>query len=261
MYQKLHSLSPKAMENKHFLPAANYLFAEKEMVIEVLYAELSEAAASMPLGFIQQGEDFKLMGLLSATTGKNTYINAEGKWLSGYVPAVLRGYPFCAVPHPEDAEQAVICIDQPALVNASDDSKPLFNDQQQPSEDLSKIMEFWQQIGSDRKTTATAVASLNDAGIITPWALSVRINNQDQPVAGFFHIDTEKLNNLSGEQMCQLRDSGALQLAYAQILSKKRLNILEQVTAQYTNYKEKRRQLDEQLDTLFNGEQDLSFGF
>lgn len=264
MYKQLHSLDPQALKGKHFRPYQNFLFAEQEMAVEILFRELSDAILALPLGFGRTATgDYKLMALLSVVPGKNTYINAQGQWIGGYVPAILRGYPFAAVAHPTAANTQVICIDEAAFAEPSDDTKPLFDEDDQPSKDVKDIVTFWEMIAQDRATTNAACAQLAAAELLIPWSIQVKEGDKTRPLEGFYCIDEERLNSLEAEAFANLRESGALAMAYAQLLSRSRVKTLQQATQQYARYQETMAALNTNLDDIFGeGDNDtLKFGF
>lgn len=262
MYQALQPLNPDTQQHQHYRPYSNFLFAEGDMAVELVFRELGEAMVAMPLGFMRRDGRTQLMALLSVIPGKNTYVNAEGKWIGGYVPAVLRGYPFCAVPRADNPEKPVMCVDQAALTEPGPDTRPLFNDAGEPSDDLRPVLTFWEMIAGERRTTNAACDALEEAGLITPWAITVRDGDNEQPLTGFYRIDEDALNDLSGDALTRLRDSGALTLAYAQLLSQQRLPVLQKATTRHANQMARHRELDEQLDGLFGDDDDeLEFGF
>lgn len=263
MYQSLQALNPDTLKGKHYRPYSNFLFAEKDMAVEIVYKELPDALATMPLGFMRPTPNgpLKLMALLSVLPDKNTYVNPEGKWVGDYVPAVLRGYPMAAVPHPQEPDRSVMCIDEPALCDAGEGAQPLFDEEGNPGSALAKVLEFWQMIAEERKTTQAACRVLDDAGLIVPWDITVQGDAGAAPLNGFYRIDEARLNALEPAMLASLRPSGALTIAYAHLFSRKRVQFLQKATSQHAAYMAKRKELDLQLDGLFGNDDDIGFGF
>jgi hypothetical protein len=81
------------------------------------------------------------------------------------------------------------------------------------------IFKVLQQIEQSRAATATAVATLADAGLIQPWQLTVKIGEQQYAPQGLHRVDEAKLASLDDAAFLKLRKSGALVLAYAHLLS------------------------------------------
>ena len=89
---------------------AGYTFAQKEHLIPVVTAELSQLVPAMPLVFVPVGESYELMGLTSVQPGNNLYVAPKGQWMGDYIPAALRAYPFRLVRH-SDRDESVLCFD------------------------------------------------------------------------------------------------------------------------------------------------------
>jgi len=79
------------------------------------------------LGFVKQGEDYQLVSLVGLEKDRNLYIDLKGRWLSEYVPATLRCYPFILADHKENEEEKVLCIDQDCITEDTDAPR-LFKD-------------------------------------------------------------------------------------------------------------------------------------
>ncbi|SEQ51466.1 SapC protein [Ectothiorhodospira magna] len=265
MYQNLLPLNPDTLQHRGYRRYSNYLFAEREMAIELAYAELSDAMTAYPLGFMVQEEQVRLMALLSVMPGRNSYVTADGRWASAYVPALVRSYPFVAVPHPHKPHEHLLCVDEATLADdlSADSVTPLFDDQAQPSEALLPVLEFWKQMAVGQTRTRQVCQHLWDAGLIQPWPIRVQEGEEERTLQGFYGIDEARLNQLPAETLARLRDQGALVLAYAHLLSRARIKYLQQTTSMQVAYDSKRRELDAQLDGLF-GEGDketLKFDF
>jgi hypothetical protein len=64
-------------------------------------------------------------------------------------------------------------------------------------------------------------------GLIVPWALDItRPDGQKQRISDLFQVDESKIATLPGEDLVRLRDTGALPLIYAHLLSLPRVSTL-----------------------------------
>ncbi|MEA3642828.1 MAG: SapC family protein [Lamprobacter sp.] len=96
---------------------------------------------------------------------------------------------------------------------------------------------------------------MHDAGLIVPWPLKMqRADGQPTAVEGLWHIDEAALKRLPAATLAELCASGALGLAYAQLLSHARLDNLQKTAAIHATADEKKQQLDEQMQDFFGGE-------
>jgi len=72
------------------------------------------------------------------------------------------------------------------------------------------------------------VDALQAAELIQPWPRNLQQGENTVPVEGFHRIDEAALNALPDEAFLALRKTGALPLAYAQLLSMNQLGKLQQ---------------------------------
>ena len=254
------ALSKEQHKNAGWKKFSHYLFAKSDAVAPVLLAELSHVIPYYPLSFTRTAQgSFQLVVVQSLQTGLNLYVNKEGRWLAPYVPSVYRGYPFMLI---AQEDQWVLCVDETAQ-NFHDEKMPgdtaLFVDNEL-SEELKSVLNFHNSRVQNQKLTTQVVEQLNQADLIVPWTIQLKTSPEEtgKTVDGLFKIDETKLKTLSPETLTTLNSSGALGLAYAQLLSQVRLNDFGQ-RYEYFN-KMHQQPVDVDLDKLF-GEDDDSLKF
>jgi hypothetical protein len=214
--------------NKGWRPPAGYGFAASQALLPLVGFELSSAAVAMPIAFIEQAGRHIPVAILSPVQGRNMFVGPDGQWLGNYVPAVLRSYPFVLV-RSEGGENATLCIDEGSglIVDANEEAQKFFEEGGSPSSAVKEIMNFLQQIESNRLMTDLALAAVAEQGLIVPWPLTVSVDNQPRTIEGLYKIDEAKLNSLDDDSFLKLRKSGSLPLAYMQLLSMMRLGVFE----------------------------------
>ena len=207
-----------------------YAFAAGGNLIPLVAAELVQAVPAMPLGFVQSGEGFQLVAVTALQPGANLFVAPDGRWLGAYVPAALRGYPFRLV-KPQDRADSVLCIDKASgLVVEAGQGETFFDEDGQPSKALRDVLELLSQVERSRMATQAAVDALAAASLIQPWPLSIKQNEKNVAVTGLYRIDEPALNALGDEAFLSLRRSGALPVAYAQLLSMNQLSVLQRLS-------------------------------
>lgn len=228
---KFIPLSPKAHASKAWRKKLPVSYSSAQSAVAVFLTELPQVIQSMPLVFLPSKDrngnpGFELAALLSLTPGLNLYVFEGGRWAGDYVPAIFRSYPFRMLPDPS-GQQYVLCFDEESemLVDASEsESTAFFDENDEPSPDLAKVLEFlkWQERG--RAVTQRAVDLLAEQKLIKPWALNEPYpEGKGQPVTGLFSIDEVALKALDGSSLKKLQESNALVIAYAQLFSQQRL--------------------------------------
>jgi hypothetical protein len=227
---ELAAITPERHAKKVWKRDTDYAFVAEDSVIPLVGAELSKVALAMPTGFIKLDDGYQLVAITSLQRGQNLYVAPDGKWLGGYIPAALRGYPFQLAQH-EGAGEFILCINEASglVVENTEDGNAFFDDQDQPTQGIKDILNFLTQIKASRDVTEGAVNVLADAGLITPWEINLKQGEKVVPVKGLFRVDEAALNKLDDENFLTLRKAGGLAIAYAQLFSMNQLATLERL--------------------------------
>lgn len=225
---KLIPISKETHVDKSWTRFKSYQFAAKDNLAPLVGAEVVKAVLAFPMAFIKQGNNFKLVVLLSLTPGQNMFVAPNGQWLGGYVPSALRGYPF-RLARAEGRDDLILCVDEDSGLISDTEGEPFFDEQGQLAKPVKDVMDFLSQIEQNRIVTQQAVSALAEARVITEWNLKVKVGEEEKPVTGLYMIDEAKLNNLEDEQFLKLRKTGALPIAYAQLLSMGNIQIFERL--------------------------------
>jgi hypothetical protein len=181
----------------------------------------------LPIGFVEEFGFFVPVMLTSPVPGRNAAVGPTGQWLAGYVPAVLRAYPFSIG---FSGEKETLCIDEDSglLVNADDSTEKFFQADGSLSPTCASILELLRHTDQNRLVTNRAIVALSDAGLIKRWPLIVPVGDQRIPVNGLYCVDEAALNALDDEGLIEVR--GALPIAYAQLLSMGHVGVLSRLT-------------------------------
>lgn len=227
----LSALSPSTHRHAGWLPAGHFRHAADWATVPVVHSEISHVISTMPLALqaraaAGQGLVFDLVALLSPVPGRNLMLKPDGQWLIGYVPALLRAYPF-ALARQADSDKRVVCIDTDSgcLVdpaNANPQAQPLFTADGQPAEGFARVIDFMRDLEEARQRTRQAVAALAEHKLLVPWQLLPKEEGSAQQTPGLFRIDADALAALEAEPLYALHRTGGLMIAQAQLLSMQR---------------------------------------
>ncbi|QIK36790.1 SapC family protein [Caldichromatium japonicum] len=208
----------------------SYAFAAQQGLVPLVAAEFPKATMALPIAFVQQGEAYLPVAVLGIEPGVNLFVAPDGRWLGGYVPAVLRSYPFSLAQTGEG--QWALCIDEESgLLVAAGEGEPFFAAGGELAERVKAVMAVLQQVEHSRQTTVRACASLSQYGLIKPWPIRVKLGESQDEVEGLFQIDEGVLNRLADGPFLELRRVGALALAYCQLLSMQHIDLLGRLAA------------------------------
>lgn len=219
-----------------------FAFAANLAVVPLGGWEFSHAIAAMPIGFMERSPGSYLpVALMALSMGSNVFVGPGGQWMGGYIPAVLRTYPF-SLGHAGGNGQGELGIDEDSGVIVGDSVgegvEKFFEADGTLSPTLKAIMEMLHLIESDQAKTDAAVSALAEAALIKPWPLTVQVGDEEMTVNGLHRVDEAALNALEDAAFLKLRKASALVIAYGQLLSMvqvqglARLMLLKKQTAQ-----------------------------
>jgi len=206
----------------------SYGFASKVVLAPVVGVEVARAALALPLAFLQEAERFVLVAVLSLKPGRNMLVAPDGRWLGGYIPASLRGYPFRLLPQ-QGTDQIVLCIDTDSglVVDGNAAGEDFVGPDGNISPALKKVLDFLNQLERSRQATDVAVSALAEAGVIQSWPIKLKAEQGERAITGLYRVDEVALNALADDVFLKLRKASALPIAYAQMLSAGQLGIFE----------------------------------
>lgn len=207
----------------------SFAFVATQAVVPLVAAEFSRAAIALPIGFIAQEDAYVPVAVMSPVAGRNLAIGPGGQWLGGYVPANLRSYPFRLGQGAGD-EQLVLCVDEDSgmIVESDGVAEDLVDPEGKPTPAANTMLAFLLTMEQSRRNTAQAIAVLAAAGLIQPWQFQVMIDGQATSSAGIYRVDEAALNALDDAAFATLRRTGALALAYMQLVSMNQIALFDQ---------------------------------
>jgi hypothetical protein len=227
---KLVAINKTTHSQKVWLRPEGYQFIAQEPMTPIVIGEAVYVGSWMPIAFAKQNGRYTPMGMMSPVKKQNQFVGPDGRWLGGYVPASLTSYPFRLVRR-EGSEQMTLCIDEDSglVVNADGKGENFFTSDGKESPAVSRIMEFLRRVELNRAATELAMASLGEAGVIEPWPLEVQVGEKKAAINHFFRINEQALGRLNDQAFLALRKTGALRLAYAQIMSVQQIARFDQL--------------------------------
>ena len=99
---------------------------------------------------------------------------------------------------------------------------------------MRKMMEFVGEIERNRAFTIRAVNALVKHNLIVPWEISLQHSKGPHQINGLFKIDEAAMNALSNDAFLEMRQAGALPVAYAHLLSLNRIDVLIRLATEQT---------------------------
>jgi len=250
------ALSKKTHAGQRLKGHTNFAFANGDALAPLVQQELSTACMELPIAFVQSGDSVLPMAIQGFEPGKNMRVAPNGQWLGKYIPAVYRGYPFALLP--DQNGQLALCFDGDSqLVNGAE-GEAMFDAEGQPAQIVQNVLSFLHQIEQNRQLTRRLCQSLADHKVLQPWPIKVQgEDGVEKTIQGLLCVDEAALNQLASSALQALQRSGALAIAYMQLLSMQHLATIANLSRGQAKYQ--KEQSEQSLVNKTSGELDLEF--
>lgn len=246
----LHVISYENHGNKYWQRYSSYAFAAGDAIAQLVMQEIPKAAMVIPVGFIQTDNGFLPVAVQGLQPGQNLFVAPDGRWLGQYIPAAYRGYPF-TLANTDDGQQ-VLCMLPNSELLSDTDGELFFDDEKQPAPALKDVLNFLTNVSQNRQLTKGLCDALAQHDLFQPWPITLQTDGGQQTIEGLYRIDEAALNQLPAAAFEQLRQAGALPLAYCQLLSMQHLQKLGQLAQAHADH-------NTALAPTASGELDLEF--
>ena len=191
----------------------------------VSVSEFADAALNFPILFVRAAPDalgkdtVAPVAVFGLKPGENLYATAEGKWDAGYVPAMLRAYPF-TMARIEGSDRWAMVFDNTWEGLSKTEGLPLFNEKGEASELLNGVHKFVQDLETDLERTRQACAALMEMKLLKPMRFDATLSNGEAlSVDGFMTADEEAIGKLPDAQIASMYRNGLLGLIQVHIAS------------------------------------------
>lgn len=234
MYKNLVVLDKEQHKDLKINPMENLFFAKQSAFIPVIANEVALVGAAFPVVFTAD-ENPSLVSLVSLG-GDSLAINAEGKWITSYVPSYLRKYPFSLASTKENPDQKVILIDEESPLFSKTKGKQLFKKDKEQSETLAHAINFLTSHENQSIITSNVAKAIAASGILEDREISVGEGDEKKVlVKGFRVVDREKLNALSDDILADWVRKGIISLIDAHLKSLDNIQALFNIAHQRQN--------------------------
>lgn len=219
----MSNYTPITETNKRWQKFINYEFALHISTAPIVTAELGKTVRTLPLAFTKEQESFVLSAVMGTESKQNLFVDYQGRWLGGYVPAHFRGYPFAL------NESGELYIDENSGLISELQGEPIFDQDGNFSDPVQQVYEFLKKIEQNKAVTQKAVDALVEAGLITEWNLKLKVGGEEKQISGLYRIDEAKLNKLEDRAFLTLRKVQALPIIYAQLFSMANIAVFDKL--------------------------------
>jgi hypothetical protein len=221
-YNGLEPLSSEIHGNYRVRAQDSAPFLVTQHAIPITIDEFPLVQRAMPIVF-SIGEDAIPLALMGLNEGVNVFVDDAGKAIGEafYVPAYIRRYPYMLARLRPDAQELSLCFDPTSdAIGPFEDGEPLFTDGQ-PSEATKQILAFNETFEQAGQRTQQFMAELREMGLLMDGEVSIQPEGAEKPFIyrGFQMVNEEKLQDLRGDQLRKMNQSGMLPLIHAHLFS------------------------------------------
>jgi len=238
MFQQIVPVNKDRHAAKKILPVSDFRFAAKNHIAYLTLHEFVRAASTYPVLFLEDkaNDDFRPVALLGLNAGENVFVDHEGRWQAGYIPAIVRRYPFALSASGED-DRFLVCVDEASTLLSDSEGQPLFDEQGNPTQVIDNVKTYLGELQQMDRMTTEFTQFLVQNNLLTPLNMRVNVNEQVRNITGCYVVNEERLNNFSDAKFLEVRQKNYLPAIYAHLLSLtqiERLAKLQQPTAPAT---------------------------
>jgi hypothetical protein len=207
-YQRPRPLRADADKAISLASVPSFSFAANANVVPVIAAEMAVACRFFPILFTSTPipQPVTLLGL---RTGDNLFVDADGKWASGfYIPAYIRRYPFIFMENADKSEYT-LCIDEAASMVVKGRKNPVFDKDGAPTEVTKSALAFCRDYQAHHTFTAQFIDALVKADLLVDHRADVTLASGEKiGLTGFKIIDETKFNALPDAEFLRWRAQG-----------------------------------------------------
>lgn len=210
----------------------DYGFARSAKAVPLTTTELPMAAAEYPVVFLGEGNDTGLATILGIRDGENLFVDADGRWNAGYIPAFVRRYPFVFAGEAE-GNRLTLCVDEASdLVDEHGRGERLFDAAGERTSYLANLLTFMQRYQAALQRTSAFARRIEQLGLLQDVQAQVRLGDAGQlQLRGFRTVNRERLKALEKETIQELFASDGLESLFLHLASLRHLRRLGELAA------------------------------
>jgi hypothetical protein len=220
MFKQLVPLNREKHENLKIRPIEDYGFSREVHLSTLMIQEFANAVSIYPIVFIEDNErdSFIPVALMGFAPGENLFVKDDGTWDAGYIPALIRRYPF-GLARTTDEGVFSVCFDEKCAAVNAQEGQPLFVDGAEPSPLVEQAKRFLLEVQQMERTTVEFCNVLRDKNLFVPLNMRVQDFGAVRNVTGCYVVNEQRLGALSNDSFLDLRRRNFLPAIYTHLNS------------------------------------------
>lgn len=186
-------------------------------MLPALLPEFANLAVEYPVVFSKNGDtgQFVCVALFGFQSGENLFWQ-EGRWQAMYLPMQIQRQPFFI----GNDDAMTLCIDTDSPTLSEHEGEALFTESGDDSPYLQQAKQRLADIMNAEQSNAAFIDKVQSLDLLQPMTLEIVFQNgQQSRLNGLYTIDTEKLEQLSDENIVSLQREGHLQAIHIMQMS------------------------------------------
>lgn len=202
-----------------------FAFCRDTHVIPAVVDEFAAALAHLPIVFAPSSPFPTTVFLVGVRAQRNLFVDPQGRWTGGYVPAFVRRYPFMR--GEINGSAPVTCVDERSSLLSSTEGERLFDDQGRESPLLARYVDLVDKYYQSAARTQAFLSVVHELQLLRNVTIETTAGaGASSVIHGFLTIDEARLDALPAGQLLRLRDGGFLAPIYAHLFSLRAVEVL-----------------------------------
>jgi hypothetical protein len=218
----LDTVLHKELRLKTGLNAVHKLKPYTSFMISI--GEFAEAAREYPILFVRAAPDDKgrdqiaPVAVFGMRVGENLFLK-DDNWVGGYIPALLRAYPF-TMARIEGSDRWAMVFDQSWEGFSKTEGTPLFDEKGEASELLNNAHKFVQELENDIERTRLACQRMLELKLLKPMRFDATLaSGETLSIDGFLTLDQDLFNKLPDATIGEMHRNGLLYMLHMHHMS------------------------------------------
>ncbi|HIJ61805.1 MAG TPA: glycosyltransferase [Rhodospirillaceae bacterium] len=218
-------VTPELLKDRKLLARTSHAHLARMATTMLVAEEVAAAAETFPILFSRSDGAILPVALFSLTSDDNLFVEPDGAWSGGYMPAGLRLYPF-TLGLAKGSNEPELVVDIDSGLVSEDEGEPLFGADGLNTSDTpaKRALRLATLINQGAGKTVSLTAQIAKAGLLEPVGLPLGARTGRQLLT----VTPAALADLQEPVRQRLRLSGALALIEHQLASQRHLEALRQ---------------------------------
>lgn len=209
----------------------------EQHILAVTVQEFSSLAATFPLFYIKEGNNFRSVAMLGFETGQNFYYYND-KMNSLSIPQATAVLPFALGYDDEKENTLTACLDMDSEFVGEDKELALFDEAGEDSPLLKSMKEALGKIYQAEIQSENIIAELIKHELLIEYELLVNYEDGNKKrIVGIHNIDDKKLAALSDEVVLDFNKRGLFIAIHSMLISLGQVNRLVQLANHHSETK------------------------